>query len=1511
MGVGVNSSKQSDEPRKRLSKLRSVKVTNLDRLRLSMKRTKSRLSQGIVIPDDSVEMDFKQKQSPTSKFQQSPNYMKATSCFNARSGSSHLNPGDNSIARKSVKGVKRMYSLKRLRKLPSMKSDTFHGNGEVTSREDGFEGTIKVGPAKLNLIRSGSIKITRVRSIKMSRRRWSKSRLDQASTFMTDDETAEELSSESDLQKNVNTSLNAPNLKHVRTLYKMPSLRSKRRLAKKHFDRATCSSTLKSSNIPQADHVSGVCESEYQLIGHVCPYTYCSFHGHLHSPSPSLESFISTKRRLLKKQRSIWLKRKPNTEATFYRDVSRMNQSRQQQVSLQEHADSPDTEDGSEEFLVEIYDNFTEPRKADAESIESDELHKQSTAPDSTEILSDNRKYTNMWKLIYKHLSVPGTEAIKKDGNADTEGFGCNLNQEHRDENQDMNLENQFADSEKVEFNQAEAIQFVQQAVDEILHLDEQSPLNPADPAKEVKDIQEVSKGAAVAEKVEDPNEGKRQPIRQRSKGFEKLRKMMIAAKFVNAVEKLRRINPRKPRFLSPEEMSKIERVQLRHLSMDGRRHSEEWMLDFALQQVISKLAPAQQRRVEMLVKAFERVTPEINIACDPEKMPTTNYSAPTDIVLEEERSIELDLDNIVQDPERKVELDSCVATTNGEDHILSGMIASEAKDEAFENSTSNKAEEGSYHGVLKEVRENSKQDRHLTENNGKQELNREDQEKGSDNKPSNLSPCEEPNFVFDKEKFTHVWHMVYKQFIAQEATVSGEKKVDGKEQHENVNASSNINQADAVQLVQEAIDELLCLHEQLSDQQPSKSCKVPEQNNQCSPMSIDSAKEKNRNRDAIGEGEEEEEERRGIDDQKALQRQSSKPLSKLRKMVLSAKFIKTMEKLRKIRTCKIENLSSEVSPGAEKVSLRHLSVDERRNGEEWMLDSALQQVISKLAPAQQKRVALLTQAFETFTPELQHMSARYSRIKMQPEDYIATNKQKDEEEKFVVMDHDTPIIHDGSVLKSDDLIHNQTNTKGCPPSCSDNVQTKDSDFKTMYHSEQEQTVFDSHEDEDKVKASRFVLEEGKYSKMWKMIYQHVKSNSSADSENQTTEIRTKEDQTDEKLEITQSDAIKLVQEAVDGILQQQEKSEEGNKSEQNSFKGYSKWKRAVICTKFVKAMEKMQKLYTQKRRSHYNMLIPDPEVESVHLRQCLMDERSNSEVWMLDYALRQVIAKLAPVQQQKVALLIEAFETVGPNTQETTTKEIQHKMSDPSNMVLTSDNEEIDGDDDIVSQGESSQSQDIRKDTNDGGNNVFLEGKKYSSMWCLIHQHIKSGITNADAEQIPAETDVCDSDLSSTDSEVADQNIDSENAQLQQKDAIKLVEEAVNEILEMQVQSTDSEEKTMEEDKARQELPSVLSKVILCKKFIKAMEKMKKSKPRVRHHLPRQSELPAENVHLRAQRMDDKNCEEWMLDYALQQVIGKLAPTQKKKVSLLVEAFERVNPPPDSIRHQRFNGVA
>uniref|UniRef100_A0ACD5XBN9 Uncharacterized protein n=1 Tax=Avena sativa TaxID=4498 RepID=A0ACD5XBN9_AVESA len=58
----------------------------------------------------------------------------------------------------------------------------------------------------------------------------------------------------------------------------------------------------------------------------------------------------------------------------------------------------------------------------------------------------------------------------------------------------------------------------------------------------------------------------------------------------------------------------------------------------------------------------------------------------------------------------------------------------------------------------------------------------------------------------------------------------------------------------------------------------------------------------------------------------------------------------------------------------------------------------------------------------------------------------------------------------------------------------------------------------------------------------------------------------------------------------------------------------------------------------------------PDPDAEKVDLRHQETDDRKNAEEWMVDYALRRTVKKLARAQKRKVEMLVQAFETVLPS---------------------------------------------------------------------------------------------------------------------------------------------------------------------------------------------------------------------------------------------------------------------
>ncbi|KAE9584810.1 hypothetical protein Lal_00024376 [Lupinus albus] len=66
-------------------------------------------------------------------------------------------------------------------------------------------------------------------------------------------------------------------------------------------------------------------------------------------------------------------------------------------------------------------------------------------------------------------------------------------------------------------------------------------------------------------------------------------------------------------------------------------------------------------------------------------------------------------------------------------------------------------------------------------------------------------------------------------------------------------------------------------------------------------------------------------------------------------------------------------------------------------------------------------------------------------------------------------------------------------------------------------------------------------------------------------------------------------------------------------------------------------------------REPNFLPLVPEPDPEKVDLKHQMIDERKNADDWMIDCALRQVVTKLAPARKKKVALLVEAFETVMP----------------------------------------------------------------------------------------------------------------------------------------------------------------------------------------------------------------------------------------------------------------------
>lgn len=102
-----------------------------------------------------------------------------------------------------------------------------------------------------------------------------------------------------------------------------------------------------------------------------------------------------------------------------------------------------------------------------------------------------------------------------------------------------------------------------------------------------------------------------------------------------------------------------------------------------------------------------------------------------------------------------------------------------------------------------------------------------------------------------------------------------------------------------------------------------------------------------------------------------------------------------------------------------------------------------------------------------------------------------------------------------------------------------------------------------------------------------------------------------------------------------------------GADASQELLNGCNKLKRSIRCKKENEDTEELGEF--NPRGPNFLPLEPDPEAEKVDLRHQEIDERRNAEEWMLDYALRKTVNQLAPARKRKVALLVEAFESVMP----------------------------------------------------------------------------------------------------------------------------------------------------------------------------------------------------------------------------------------------------------------------
>ncbi|VFQ92141.1 unnamed protein product [Cuscuta campestris] len=436
-----------------------------------------------------------------------------------------------------------------------------------------------------------------------------------------------------------------------------------------------------------------------------------------------------------------------------------------------------------------------------------------------------------------------------------------------------------------------------------------------------------------------------------------------------------------------------------------------------------------------------------------------------------------------------------------------------------------------------------------------------------------------------------------------------------------------------------------------------------------------------------------------------------------------------------------------------------------------------------------------------------------------------------------------------------------------------------------------------------------------------------------------------------------------MIASSSEGQNTERTKEEVPNESDTRAPKHWSNLKKWILLQRFTKELERVRKLNKKKPRNVQVEL--DFEVEKVHLRHQTVEEKKLREEWMIDYALQQAMSQLAPNQKRKVELLVKAFETMVPpqGDQQFQFTFPRHERKGKNHPLIEresdmkSDTEPEQQLDKLNIKSEAGMKAATESEQLPGGlhggypkdvgtGNEPLGNRNYIKMWHMVSQHVLSGIASNTKSLLLGEADN-DPEESITTAEKDD--LDSRS--FSRDDAIKLVKEAVNEILTTQIQDDSldtgpdhtilnlgekrleecklgterkdprndnlTENKGMgesslgneqEEDNPELHKPNKwikLRKLLVLKRSIMALENARKIKLQKPQNLPMEPDPEPEKHDLRHQMMDErKKAHQWMLDYAVQHIVTKLTPARKKRVAMLVEAFEAVVPLPEAVSH-------
>ncbi|KAL0916442.1 hypothetical protein M5K25_013953 [Dendrobium thyrsiflorum] len=359
-------------------------------------------------------------------------------------------------------------------------------------------------------------------------------------------------------------------LKLLRSSMKKNKGKNKQSLIYKN--RATCSSPIKDSETPESVDLK---EQLDALALKVCPYTYCSLHGHKHGAVPSLKRFLSARRQSLKVQKSMKLRGDEETEL-----VENVVNELFIEIHLKLQEWGEESCDDAEKVYI-----FDRMNKMKLEGPNDESQLQESCSVTSFEDCGEKNSELSMEdiQVITQFLKFIEQECEEEEAQSETEKS-----------EKAATVDNLLVELEEYNSSGNEHLQSVEEDWTKL----------EAGCVQQQNDISKANlKNFVLENNVKDcSSQGNRSKVT-----YSKLRRQ--PSKFRESVKEF---NRRPPRLLDLQVEPEQEQVNLKHQTVDERKAAEEWMIDNALSKALRRLASTRKKKVPLLVAAFETVMPQM-----------------------------------------------------------------------------------------------------------------------------------------------------------------------------------------------------------------------------------------------------------------------------------------------------------------------------------------------------------------------------------------------------------------------------------------------------------------------------------------------------------------------------------------------------------------------------------------------------------------------------------------------------------------------------------------------------------------------------------------------------------------------------------------------------------------------------------------------------------------------------------------------------------------------------------